>query len=1132
MGPLYKFCRCCAVVLFCLLLIPHNLSAAENDLAKKSKDIAPQGLEDRTSWYLGKVEPVLMSATESESELDVIIYLYGSDTESQIEMIKERYEEEAIQNLSGQLQSAVRANRGNVSLSEQEEKMQVEQSLQQPLSAEQRQVAEELDSKLGEMRVDISEALKNTTTPVQDEISDFITVNGGRIVTRIHLTNSLGAIIPSSFLEELAGHERVRLIVRDAPKEYELDNSVPSVDYNVFWTNGFDGGVYDFGIPEGVQEDHPAFDSHTVTARSGSTAAEHGTHVTGIVASDDATYRGGAFGLDKILWAETGSGQSTTMSDMEWMAGLGDNPEAVNHSLGYDPAVTDYSANDAFYDAYVREYDIMVTKSAGNGGWGATATTMTYPATAYNVMTVANMDDQNTQDRSDDVRRWSSSTGPTVGNRKKPDITAPGTLILSANINWETGDDFISKSGTSMAAPHVAAAALLLADAGNVRPRSQKAVLINTADAWTSNDTESTSDDEQVSGSHWDKSYGWGYLDMTEAYFNRSDYFNDYVSARNDTAADNDYKLYFGTMFANEKATLVWEKRTTGYSSGAPPTTQYALTDIDLALYSESDGSLHDSDTDSNDNVHQVAVSSEIEAVIKVYAFSNTIEGATIEHYTIATEENFAKADPPEFTINLIHQATAGTGSQFTLTAQVTNDGDVASFNNNITLDLPSGFSIVSGNNPTSLGTIAAGATGQTNWSVRASSAPDEYSLGASNSSYSYDELYTGTGTSTITVGELPSPPSSISYPSSDTDGSFTVSWSSVSGATGYNLQRATNASFTDATTIYSGSSTTNSQHGLSDGTYFFRVRSVNGIGPSSWLSGDAVTVCSSPATPGSINYPSSDGDGSFTVSWPAASGATSYTLQRATNMTFTDSSTVYNGSSTTYGESGLGNGSYYYRVNGSNSCGTSNWRNGSMVSVCNQLPPPGSISYPANDTDGNFTVSWPAVGGATGYTLQRSTNSSFTSATTIYTGTSNTYTQSGLGSGTYYYRVRSNNGCGGGTWRAGGPITLCVIPAVPNQPNATDATFFTRVDISWGSVAGATSYQMYRCLDTSLGSCSLLTTEATSPYSDTSGERGTTYYYRIKSVNSCGESDFSNYDAGSKKRIVGFPSIMLLFFE
>lgn len=92
--------------------------------------------------------------------------------------------------------------------------------------------------------------------------------------------------------------------------------------------------------------------------------------------------------------------------------------------------------------------------------------------------------------------------------------------------------------------------------------------------------------------------------------------------------------------------------------------------------------------------------------------------------------------------------------------------------------------------------------------------------------------------------------------------------------------------------------------------------------------------ACSAPAVPGSISYPSSDADGSFVVSWAAASGAISYTLQRANNPSFSGATTLFTGAATSYNESGLADGNYYYRVRANNTCGSSGWRNGGQIVV------------------------------------------------------------------------------------------------------------------------------------------------------------------------------------------------------
>jgi len=93
--------------------------------------------------------------------------------------------------------------------------------------------------------------------------------------------------------------------------------------------------------------------------------------------------------------------------------------------------------------------------------------------------------------------------------------------------------------------------------------------------------------------------------------------------------------------------------------------------------------------------------------------------------------------------------------------------------------------------------------------------------------------------------------------------------------------------------------------------------------------------ACSVPNPPSFITYPSADSDGRFTVSWSSVAETTGYTLQRATNATFTAGVvTLYTGSSTSYLQTGLVSGSYYYRVKADSSCGSSNWRTGGLVTV------------------------------------------------------------------------------------------------------------------------------------------------------------------------------------------------------
>jgi M6 family metalloprotease-like protein len=114
---------------------------------------------------------------------------------------------------------------------------------------------------------------------------------------------------------------------------------------------------------------------------------------------------------------------------------------------------------------------------------------------------------------------------------------------------------------------------------------------------------------------------------------------------------------------------------------------------------------------------------------------------------------------------------------------------------------------------------------------------------------------------------------SAINVPSSDSDGSYTVSWGSAVGATSYELQRATNESFTNATTIYSGSATSYSESGRPSGSYWYRVRAVYSCGSSGWASAGPCVVGSARTPLG----PDFNGDGLTDLLWQHESSGAVY---------------------------------------------------------------------------------------------------------------------------------------------------------------------------------------------------------------------------------------------------------------
>ncbi|MEU7842636.1 S8 family serine peptidase [Micromonospora sp. NPDC049114] len=250
-----------------------------------------------------------------------------------------------------------------------------------------------------------------------------------------------------------------------------LEHSVPQIGAPTAWAAGRDGsGVKVAVLDTGVDATHPDLAGRIAEARdfSGSGSARdghgHGTHVAATIAgSGDASAglrKGVAPGarllVGKVL-DDGGSGyDSAIIAGMEWAAHSG--AKVVSMSLGGDPTDGTDPMSQAVNDL-TAETGALFVVAAGNAGAARTVGT---PGAAAAALTVGAVD------RDDNLAEF-SSRGPRLGdNGLKPEITAPGVGIVAARAAGTTmgtpvGDAYTTASGTSMATPHVAGAAAILA---------------------------------------------------------------------------------------------------------------------------------------------------------------------------------------------------------------------------------------------------------------------------------------------------------------------------------------------------------------------------------------------------------------------------------------------------------------------------------------------------------------------------------------------------------------------------------------------------------------------------------------------------------------------------------------------
>ena len=164
----------------------------------------------------------------------------------------------------------------------------------------------------------------------------------------------------------------------------------------------------------------------------------------------------------------------------------------------------------------------------------------------------------------------------------------------------------------------------------------------------------------------------------------------------------------------------------------------------------------------------------------------------------------------------------------------------------------------------------------------------------------------------------------------------------------------------------------------------------------------------------------------------------------------------------------------------------------------------------------GKPQLTWRAMYGATSYRIYRSTSRG-SGYSLLGTTTATSYTNTGAKAGTtYYYRVKACNDAGlspysnvvsgqvkSVTPKLSAPVVKIGHSAASGKPMLT-----------WNAVSGATSYKVYRATSQN-GTYSLLGTVTATSYTNTGAKAGTTYYYKVKAVNSAGESAFSNVVSG-----------------
>ena len=357
---------------------------------------------------------------------------------------------------------------------------------------------------------------------------------------------------------------------------------------------------------------------------------------------------------------------------------------------------------------------------------------------------------------------------------------------------------------------------------------------------------------------------------------------------------------------------------------------------------------------------------------------------------------------------------------------------------------------------------------------------------------------------------------------------SVTFTWYGTANTTHYNLclQRANNNGGWETVEYisYAGSGLTRM---LSTGNYRAQLISYNSnlreTDNSDWVhtqSDDCYfsVVILVPSAP-MVKIGNSTSSGKPQLTWDAVSGADSYNVYRAVSgegaYTKINSTTA-----TSYVNTGAKEGvTYYYKITAVNSSGEGEFSNivsGQVKTMTQQKPSAPVVRIGNSAASGKPMLTWNAVEGATSYRIYRSTSKG-SGYSLLGTTTATSYTNTGAKAGTtYYYRVKACSDAGLSPYsnivsgQAKSVTPKLSAPVVKIGHSASSG----KPMLTWNAVSGATSYKVYRAASQN-GTYSLLGTVTATSYTNTGAKAGTTYWYKVKAVNTAGESAYSNIVSG-----------------